>query len=231
MATSNSTNFATSRDSLIKGALRIAGALAQGETPTTDQYSEAAEALNMLVKTLQVDGMPLWAIKESSITLTTSTATYEIGLSKTVNIPKPLKVLNGYLHNISTSIDIPMVALTRQEYNLLGNKTASGSPVQFWYDPQNTYGVLSVFPVPDTVKIVYQRPFEDFDASTDEPDFPQEWYETLKFMLADRLAPEYGLSLAERQDLSRRAKEMHETVLGFGTEEGSFRFQVDSRSW
>ena len=64
MATSNSTNFATSRDNLISGALRIAGAIAQGETPSATLVSETAEALNMIVKAKQADGMPLWGLSE-----------------------------------------------------------------------------------------------------------------------------------------------------------------------
>jgi hypothetical protein len=238
MSTSGSTNFSTSRDELIRGALRAAGGISQGETPTTVQITEAAEALNMMVKAFQADGMPLWAIKEYNIPLTGGVASYEIGLSKTINIPKPLKVIGGFLRNTTTGLDIPMLPLTRQDYNSLGNKTSQGTPVQYWYDPQSTYGILTVFQVPTTtiavdnfVRIVYQRPYEDFDASTDEPDFPQEWYEAIKFNLADRLAPEYGLPLQERQDLASRARLTKDTALGFGTEEGSFRFQADLRSW
>jgi hypothetical protein len=131
-----------------------------------------------------------------------------------------------------------MRELTRLEYDTLGNKTSEGTPIQFYYDPQATYGDLYVFPVPDstaesvnTVRIVYQRPFEDFDASSDEPDFPQEWYDAIKFGLADRLAPEYGLAITERSELRARAKELKQEALGFGTEQGSFRFQVDVRQW
>lgn len=237
MTTSNSTDFSITRDQLLTGALRVAGGVAQGDTATATQISEAAEALNMLVKECQADGMPLWAIKQYNVTLT-ATSSYVIGVGATVNTPKPLKIIQAFLHNNTTGIDIPMRIITRDEYNRLGNKTSTGQPIQLWYEPQLSTGTLHLFPVPDSysqtncvVTIVYQRPFEDFDASADTPDFPQEWYNTLKFGLADMLAPEYGLPIQARQDLTSRAKRHRETALGFGTEEGSLFLQADSRNW
>lgn len=238
MTTSSSTNYSVTANTIINGALRVIGATAQGETPTATQTSEALEALNMMVKAYQADGMPLWAIKQYTVTLTNAAATYNIGEGQTVNTPKPLKVMQAFLHNTSTSLDIPMRVVTRQEYNMLGNKTTSGQPIQVFYEPLNTYGVLHVFPVPDTtvaadrnIVIVYQRPYEDMDAVGDTFDFPQEWYDALKFGLADRLASEYGCAIQEKQDIKARAKELKMEALGFGTEEGSLFFQADQRQW
>jgi hypothetical protein len=235
MATSGSTNFATSRDQLISGALRMAGAIAQGETPSATLVSEASEALNMFVKAKQADGMPLWAIKKYSVTLT-ATGDYTIGVGSTVNTPKPLKVIQAYLSYTASGTDVPVRIITRQEYEMLGNKTSVGYPNQVFYEPLNTTGVLHVYPVPDatvaaacTLKIIYQRPFEDFDASTDEPDFPQEYYHAIKLNLADILAPEHGLAIQDRQDLSRRALAAWQEALGFGTEEGSMYIMADVR--
>lgn len=238
MATSNSTDFIVNRDQLIAGALRLCGALALGETATADQVTEASEALNMMVKAWQADGMALWAIKDYSLALTLSTQTYEIGLTKTVNIPKPNKIIQAILHDTSSNVDIPMRIITRDEYNRLGNKTSTGQPVQIYYEPLGTYGVLHVFPPADAtavatkqIKFTYMRPFEDFDAAGNEPDFPQEWFEALKYGLATRLAGEYGISLDDRRQLLQEAMLVKNEALGYGTEEGSFYFTADRRGY
>lgn len=237
MATSDSTNFSTTRDDLISGALRLCGALGMGETPTSSQVTEASTALNMLVKAWQADGMPLWALKEYNLTLTLSN-TYEIGLGKTINIAKPLKVTQAYLRDTVSNVDIPMRVLTRDEYIRLGNKVTTGHPISYYYEPLSNYGILHIYPNPDTISInskrfifVYQRPFEDFDVGTDEPDFPQEWYEALKYGLATRLAGEYGMDINERRQLIQEAMSIKEGALSFGTEEGSFFFTPDKRRY
>lgn len=238
MTTSNSTDFSVSRDDIINRALRLIGAVAQGETPTSAQISEASTALNSLVKAWQADGMPLWALKRYNITLTASTNSYNIGVGQTIDTPKPLKVLQAWFHNTSSNVDVPMRIVTQQEYNILGNKTSSGQPIQLWYEPLNMYGTLHVFPTPSStdaangyITILYQRPFEDFDSSTDTPDFPQEWYDAIMYGLATRLAPEYGLDIPSRKTLWQEMSVIKQDALNFGLEEGSLYFQVDRRSW
>jgi len=236
MTTSGSTNFEADRNTLLRGSLRLVGGVAQGETPTADQYTEAAEALNMMVKAWMVDGMPLWAIKKYNFALTDGTASYRIGISQTINTPKPLKIIQAFLRNTTTSIDIPMNLYTKQEYWDLGNKTSEGLPIQLMYDPQNLYGDIYLFPTPDAVAqtsyevhILYQRPYEDFDAATDTPDFPQEWHEAIKYGLAVRLAGEYGVPIQDRRVLQQEMLAIRGEALSFGTEEGSLYFGVNNR--
>ena len=238
MATSSSTNYSIARDDIIKRALRLIGVIAQGETPTTEQVDEAAQALNGLVKAWQTDGLPLWAIKQTTIPLTDGDAVYTIGVGQTVDTPKPLKIVQAFIRDVNSKVDVPLRLVTKQEYNVLGNKESSGKPVQFYYDPQRVHGALYVYPVPTsveaalyTIHIIYQRPFEDFDSSTDEPDFPQEWFDAITYGLACRLAPEYGLPAQERKMLWNEMTIIKQDALNFGLEEGSLFFQVDRRSW
>lgn len=238
MATSSSTNFSTTRDDIIKGALRLCGAIALGELPTTDQVTEASDALNMLVKAWAADGMAIWARSEYTLPLTLASQSYSIGLGEVVNIAKPLKITQAILHDTQTQVDIPMRIITRDEYLRLGNKYSNGQPIQIYYDPQRDNGVLYIYPPADStsvlykqIKFTYQRPFEDFDASTDEPDFPQEWFEALKYGLATRLAGEYGIGMDERKQLLFEANAIKQEALSFGTEEGSFFFTADNRNY
>ena len=238
MPTSGTTTFSISRDDIIKRAYRLLGVTSAGQTPSTDLVSDASFALNTLVKAWQADGMPLWAIRSYSVPLTDGDATYNIGNGQTINTPKPLKLTQAFNHDSVSDVDIPMRILTRQEYNMLGNKTSSGNPIQIFYDPQRTYGILSVFPVPtsteatnNTIVIHYQRPFEDFNASTDELDFPQEWFDAVCYGLACRLAPEACISSTDRKQLWQEMTIIKNEALGFGTEEGSIHFTASLRNW
>ncbi len=229
MATSGSYDFAMNRDDIIKRALRLAGALAQGETPTTDQVTEAATALNSLVKAWQTDGLQLWALKEKTITLVAGQIEYPL------TTPKALRVIGGYNRNATSNVDVPMRGITRDEYNRLGNKTTS---IQYYHEVQRDQSVVHLFPVPtstevgvNSVIITYHSPFEDFDASTDAPDFPQEWYDAVTYGLATRLAPEYGMPLTERKALWNEMTLIKKDAMDGGLEEGSLYFGVDRRGY
>lgn len=234
-------DYTQTRDDIIKRALRILGVLAQGETPTADQTTEAAIALNGLVKAWQADGMPLWAIKTYSMSLSTGKKEYKIGETQTlpdIAIPKPLKVLQAWYHNNTSNVDVPLRIVTQQQYNMLGNKETIGMPIQLWYQPKTDFGTLTVYEVPNqytedniTLSFVYQAPFKDFDSSTDIPDFPQEWYDAITYGLACRLAPEYGVAGNDRKTLFQEMTLIRQDALNFGLEEGSIYFGVDRRSW
>lgn len=238
MATSGNTDYEADRNKLIQGALRLVGGIGQGETPTTDQYTEAADALNMMVKAWMADGMPLWAITKYNFALTSGTAKYTIGDGQTLDTPKPLKVIQAFLRNTSSNVDTPMRIITKNEYWNLGNKSSTGLPIQVYYDPQNLSGDIYLFPTPDAVAqtsyeihIIYQRPYENFDSATDTPDFPQEWHEAVKYGLALRLSGEYGMPATDRRMLQQEAMMYKAEALSMGTEEGSIYFQADRRDW
>ena len=232
MTIASTYGFSVNRDSLITGALRLCGVIAQGDTPTATQVTEAAEALNYLVKSWQADGMPIWATTTYVVTPVAGTASYVLTGAK------PLKILQAWNRQTSSNVDIPMRILTRQEYNILGNKSTTGNPIQLYFEPNRDTTTVYLFPTPDsssaaanTIHIVAQRSYADFDAATDTPDFPQEWYEAVKYGLACRLAGDYGLNLQDRRQLLAEAKELKDNALMSSGESGSIYFGVETRNW
>ena len=150
----------------------------------------------------------------------------------TSKINRPQRILSAYRRNID-GIDTPIDPASRQEYSDLSNKTTQGKTNKFFYDPQLTNGVLYAWPTPDSasdvIRFWYERILEDFDAVTDNPDFPIEWAEAICAGLVYRIAPKYGKSLAEINFYKNEAEEKLQIALGFDREDVSVMFQPDMR--
>ena len=234
MPTSGDTTWQLQRDQIIAAALRKVG-FAEGETPNATQISYAAEALNAIVAALRADGMPVWAMKTFSFSVTAGTQDYNIGVGQTINTPMPMKLTQAIRVETVGGNRVPLNIYTQYDFNQLSNfQTASGPPVQLYYQPKSTFGTLRLWPIPDstfasgnTIEITYQRPFEEFDTATDEPDFPSYWTRALIYLLAAELGPEYGVSLQNQAYLEKKGDALKMEALGFGTEEGSIRFTPD----
>lgn len=231
MTTSNSTDWSLNRDQVITGALRKLGVLPSGGTPTASQISEASEALNALLKAFQADGMPLWKINTQTFTTTASTATYTVGPSQTVNCPKPLKIIQAFW-TPSGGTNTPLNIYTRYDFqDLPQGTTYTGAPVNLYYQPLRTTGVIKLWPAPaDSTTVItfsYQSMYEDMDNASDDFDFPSEWIQALIYNVAWSLAPEYGIPPVDRGILQKEAEYWHQYVLSLGTEEGSITFHPD----
>jgi hypothetical protein len=232
MSTSGTTTWKLNRNEIISAALRKLGVLSGGSSPETYQVTDGTQALNALVKGLETDGMPVWAIKSYTFTVTSGTAAYNIGVGKTLNTAKPLKVIQAWRNSGTQYSNVPMNVYTNYNYDILPLVNSSGTPVNLYYQPLREDGMINLWPKPNdsttTITLRYQAPFEDMTGSTDDLDFPSEWTEAVIYLLASRLAPEYGIPLQDRQLLKKEADELHAAALMFGTEEGSLFFQPDT---
>ena len=234
MSTSGDTTWQLQRDQIIAGALRKVG-FAEGETPNANQISYASDALNALITSWRADGLPVWAMKTFTFSVIANQQNYDIGVGKTLNTPMPMKLTEAIRVNTAGGTRVPLNIYTDYDFKLLSNfQNTKGTPVQIYYQPFSTYGTIHLWPIPDTtfaanftLEITYQRPFEDFDNATDEPDFPSYWTKAIIWGLANELSDEYGLPLTDRQWLEKKAEKAKDLALSYGTEEGSIRFMPD----
>ena len=231
MATSGVATWQLTRDEIINSSLRKLGILAEGDSANTSQLTTGAQALNSLMKMLEIKGMPLWAIREYTFTTVAGTNTYNIGTGQTLSVTMPLKVVQATRIESPTAVNIPMTIYTHYDFNMLPVTTTSGEPIILFYQPYINFGVIKVWPTPidsnTTITLTYQRPFEDVVSGADNIDFPSYWTDAIIYHLARRLAPEYGTSKEERAMLASEAKDFTDEALSFGTEEGSMYMMPD----
>lgn len=114
----------------------------------------------------------------------------------TAKITRPLLVSSARRYTIVDGYEIPITLYSHQQYYDLPIKSIPGMPLIVNYDPQLGSGILNVWPQPSDISSLinytYAKSIEDFDTSLDDPDFPQEWLDTLVLNLAKKLGPHYG---------------------------------------
>lgn len=81
MATSGSTDFSVTRDTLITDALIDIGAISPEDTPSDVIVAHAARLLNMMLKSWVADGLHLWKIKPFTLLLENAKQSYNLSLT------------------------------------------------------------------------------------------------------------------------------------------------------
>ena len=238
MATSGSTNYSETEAGIIRDAYIGIGAIDPTDSGVeAEQYEYASRVLNRLIKSWQKRGYNLWRTEEGSVTLVAAQAAYTMGGAGSPDFAaRPVRI-SEVRYRSSSSIDLPMTEIAREDYFQLPNKASTGTPTNWYYDPSRSQGTLYVWPVPttttaNTLRFTYQRAFEDFDENSDEPDLPQEWYDAIVKSLGAELCPgifptEPGLT----QLHSQRATEAVETALMFDRETAPLRFMHDGAGY
>ena len=311
MTTSGSVDYGKTRTQIIESALRKCGVLREGVSASANQLTSGALALNDIVKALAVDGMPLWAIRESSVfpihdtntvilgpsgghaattyaaTATTaaaaaaattitvssitgisasdqigveldsgnifwttvsgapsgSTVTLAAGLTTaaasdsrvyayTNKTVRPLKIIQAQRFDYTDDTEIPINIVSRDEFMRISSKTTESPPNQIYYSLGVLTGTLNFYPRfingNETIRIWFQRPFEDMDAAGDTLDFPQEYESCIVWELAAALAMEMGVPERKAGMIQQKAMLERTLVQQFGQEEGSIYFTYNS---
>lgn len=157
-----------------------------------------------------------------------ATATAQI-VGLTTN--KPVRAFSAFIRD-SNNNDIILLPISKQEYDDLGYKFNESTPNQFYFDNQLANAKLWVFNVPNetsewTIFLDVQRMFYDMTSSTDNFDFPQEWFQALKWGLTAEIAVEYGVDIQLVPYYEEKAMKYIEDSFNFSVEESSVYFQMN----
>lgn len=206
MATSGTYRFNMSRDDTIRAALRLTTRFGSGDPIPPEDIADCALALNIICKTLAIKGWPLWCVQTLQLPFVAGQATYNLSTASGNTLP--LRILDAWWRS-PTGNDVTLTPTSRYDADTLGQKSSPGIPNQYWYDPQLSGGIMTVYNVPQdangTLFVVIQRQIQDVNLATDNLDFPQEAYRMLRWMLADEIAIEYSTPADVRAEINAKA--------------------------
>src|SRR3990167_893095 len=107
--------------------------------------------------------------------------------ASTDRVQRPIRIINANILEVTGGASWEITIEERQDYFNLGNRTTEGTPNRIYYDPRlgsstadpataaNWFGTIFIYPRFNSgdhiIEFTYQRPFQDFDAAGDHPDF------------------------------------------------------------
>ncbi len=230
------TSYSVTASDIINSALRTLGVLGATDTANANDQTNCLQALNLIVKDWGKDAQYLWKQKEISLPMVAANASYQIGPTATgtgaLVTDRPLRILDAFIRDASSN-DTTLQIVSKQEYNMLGDKTSQGVPNQIFYDAQLTNGVLYVYNVPQdatrTIHLIAQVPISDLASVSDTFDITQEAYRAIKWVLADELALEYGATPQTIQIVAGKALFYKQRLDDWSQEEVSVYLQPTPR--
>jgi hypothetical protein len=112
----------------------------------------------------------------------------------------------AYLREPDATDSVLHVYRDVQEYEALTDKHADGDPIALLVEPQRLTTAITLDSQPDDVtKVVNMTvlyPAEDYDATTDDIAYPQEFFAALEWELAFRLAPKFEKPWTQEMQLN-----------------------------
>lgn len=194
--------------SIICGAMWKACLLPSGEDPVGDTVAKYTRTLNQLINFIMTQGIRLWVLQDTSVTLVAGTNLYTFGPSGTVPMTKPTQIYDQYYlySQANGATRRPVSRLSRQEWDMLSTSSQQGPVTQIFVDPQQLTLNVNTWLTPDaneatgTLHCVFRNQVTNFVGVTDQMNFPIEWALCLEWGLSTQINMGQPQSVINRCD-------------------------------
>lgn len=189
--------MATARE-LIEGSMRLIGAIATGETASSEEATTALTVLNEMLDSWSTESLVIYDITREEFTLTPGTGAYTIGTSGAFNTPRPLKIENAAIEiqSASPTTEMPLKLLSPDEWAAIATKDiASSIPTELFMDGAYPLATINLWPKPTAAEklVIYSwKPLTAIAELGTSISLPPGYSKAVRYNLALELAPEYG---------------------------------------
>lgn len=177
---------------LLRTALRKLGVADLISDSSPEEYANALESANAMLKSWSSRGLITYHIVKENFPLVVGQAAYTIGTSGNFNTSRPNELVGAFLRD-ANGTDYPLTIIDRDKYNRIPIKTISARPEELYYYPTAPLAVIYTNTEPDQVYTLYLDSLKPLAELVLDDTFtlPPEYEEALVYNLALRLSSEY----------------------------------------
>jgi len=197
MTTSGTYTITVTAADIINNVLYELGVLGAGQNAKSTDSKFVMDRLNLILLQANAQHNEMaWTREIGTLTLVTTKAVFDLkpsGGDLNIQIPAYISKI-AYQYSDDTHDDL--TSMTYEEYALIDDKTAPGTPQRYYYEKRLDTGKLYLDYVPDTADeliIYYNQPLEIITATTNELDIDPVWYLSLIKSTSKSCAPAYGI--------------------------------------
>lgn len=220
---------------VIVDAYTDAGLISLGDELSGEQYAVGMRRLRDVINFFGTKGLKLWVNVDTSVTLVAGTAQYTLGPSGSVDMTKPLRVIQAYYQDDSSPANRrPLNVLSWNDYLTLSQVAQQGAINSYFVNKQQTLLYVTFWPTPDTeaatgtAHLLLQTQITNPTELDETMNFPEEWRMALRWSLAADLATGQPDAIIQRCE---QKAEYYRTMLeDWDVEDAPTQFQPDPRS-
>lgn len=184
--------------SVIRLAYLTAGLMSPNESLSSPDWTAragvAAEFLELITKSLQPGAIIARHVTFTTVSMVAGTGSYSVPASVLTYVGTAMFKETG------TDTETPVQPMTRDDYQLISDKTVDGVPARYYLHRMATTQLLYIDPIPDTAGTLTLQTHQlvaDSTTTSYTPDLERHWTDWLVYELAHRLAMSNTLPLPE----------------------------------
>lgn len=189
---------------VITSAMRLIGAVASGETPTTDELNDGLSVLNDMIDGWNAESLMIFTNGNyQEFPLTVGQQDYTMGLGGDFNTTRPAEIERMgivSLNNPAQPLELPMAYLTQAQWASIPVKLINSTLPLAVYDdggfPLRTLHFRYIPLIPCNVRVYSWTPLSYFYNLSNSYSFPPSYAKAIRYNLAVDLAAEFGIENA-----------------------------------
>jgi hypothetical protein len=188
----------TTASSIVYGALRLIGQLAEGETPSAETASDALAAMNQMIESWNIERLAVYSTQDQVFTWPASTISRTLGPTGNFIGNRPVLLDDAtYFRDASTNVSYGIKQINQQQYDGIAVKTVTSTyPQVIWLNMTHPDIEMYIYPVPSRALEFHFISVEELTrpATLDtEMSFPPGYLRAFRYCLACELAAEFGV--------------------------------------